>query len=165
MQRDNEFNKDILLSQEEDFMFSSLENSDVLDYTVQYYREFAPFSKNSDILIKTGAFRSMEECLKFDASLFIALFRLMGETISLVVKNDNDLYLAHYIDGKLFISEISDLAMIIHQCNFYTISKFLPHYEVLDFVAYPKNLSVKFFLEKMQKICDMNGLRYNICSL
>lgn len=87
MQRDKEFNKDILLSQEEDFSFSSLEENGVLDYTVQYYNEFAPFSKNSDVLIKTGAFKSTEECLKFDVSLFISLFRLMGETISLVIKN------------------------------------------------------------------------------
>ncbi len=165
MQRDKEFNKDILLSQEEDFSFSSLEENGVLDYTVQYYNEFAPFSKNSDVLIKTGAFKSTEECLKFDVSLFISLFRLMGETISLVIKNDTDFYLAHYIDGRLFISEISDLAMTIHQCNFYTVNKILPHYEVVDFVAYPQNLSIKFFLEKLQKICDVKELRYNMCSL
>lgn len=167
MQRDRESNSnnDILLSQEEDFVFSSLENNDVLDYTVQYYNEFAPFSKNSDVLVKTGAFKSVEECLKFDVSLFISLFRLMGETISLIIRNDMDFYLAHYIDGKLFISEISDLAMTIHQCNFYTINKFLPHYEVVDFVAYPKKLSIKFYLEKLQKICDIKGLRYNMCSL
>ena len=83
----------------------------------------------------------------------------------LTIQNDTDFYLAHYIDGRLFISEISDLAMTIHQCNFYTVNKILPHYEVVDFVAYPKNLSIKFFLEKLQKICDVKGLRYNMCSL
>lgn len=165
MQRDKESNKDILLSQEDNFSFSSLEKNDVSDYTVQYYNEFAPFSKSSDVLVETGAFKSIEECLKFDVSLFISLFRLMGETISLVIKNDDDFHLAHYIDGKLFILEISDLMLTIHQCNFYTVSKILPHYEVVDFLAYPRNLSVKFFLDKLQKICDIRGLRYNMCSV
>lgn len=152
--------QDHVLSQVSNFNFDELASSATMQYTVHDYQEISPFAKNSKNSDETGVYKKYEECLKFDATLYVNLFKLMGETVSLVIESGNKLHLGHYIDGKVIIVDTNDWAISIKVTDFYSLNQYLPEYEVVDFVAYPINLSTNKYIKKLQAACEEGGLQF-----
>lgn len=158
MQRNKGADQDLMLSHEEEFDFNDLGKNNISEYTAHYYRESSPFSKESKLLNKQGNYKFTEECLKHEVSLFVVLFRSLGETVSLLFRSCEKLFNAHYIDGKLFIVEINEWALTVRKTDFYSLNRILTNFELVDFVPYPNNMTMKNYLNRLQSISQACGL-------
>lgn len=152
--------KDHIISTDAQFNFDDLMKSGSSDYTVHEYCEVSPFTKNSTVPEETGIYKKYAECLKFDATLYVDLFKLMGETVSIMVESKGKLYLGHYIDGRVMMVDINDWSISVRVTDFYNLHQYLPEYEVVDFTPYPENLSKAKYLRKLQQSCEGGGLQF-----
>ena len=152
--------EDIIISTDKNFDFSELERSGNKYYTVHEYRDSSPFSKNPNVLNDSGEYKTYVECLKYDATLYIDLFKLMGGTVSLVIESKDQLYLGHYLDGKILIVEVNNLSVNIKVADFYSLQRYLPEYELLDFIPYPQNIGRAAYFRKLRHACNEGGLQF-----
>lgn len=152
-----------LLSKETYFDINSLEiNNSNKNYIVHLYEEMLPFQGDTLELTETSSLvpdtqnssRFVSDCLKTDANLYINIFRLLGEQISLTIKHKDIYYPAYYINGKLLVITLGINKITVHITDLYAITRKLPNYEIIDFIRYPQNLTIRTLLDKLEKFAS-----------
>jgi hypothetical protein len=146
---------------EEPVLLSEIENVDLEEfipknesYTVHRYRETTPFSQKIVPDEDSGSYRLYEEQLKYEGSLFILIFKLIGETVSLTIASRGRSYLGYYISGRVIILDTDGYVPQLIYTNFYEMTKTYPDYEVIDFNPSPYNMNIKSFSKKFQNFTE-----------
>jgi hypothetical protein len=142
-----------VLSVDQDFRFTELAERSVEDYTLYVYSDFSKFSGG-------GIYEESKKYLKYDAALFVQIFRILGESVTLMFRSQNKVFMAHYIDGKVLISEIIGNTYVVSVSTLFAMNKKFMDYEIIDYNPYPTKMRQRHFLEQVEKFCSASGLRY-----
>lgn len=147
---------DVPINTETNFKIANLHKLGSDDFTVHMYDEYVTFEKTFDLDTGFSIAKHTSECLKTDATLFVNLFRLLGEYISLTIQHGNTILAGFYINGKLILLK-DGTEVTVTISDLYALHKLYPGYNIIDFVTYPYNLSMRTLLERMERYAKTSG--------
>ena len=142
-----------VLSVQHGFDFAELRNLKIKKFALHSYTDTAQFGRG-------GVYKQSTEYLKYPASLFIAIFRLLGECVTFIFKSSDQFYFAHYIDGKVLVSDISEYSYALTVSTLFQLNSEFPEAEIIDFNPLPMKLNQKSLLDSVEQFCKASKIQY-----
>jgi hypothetical protein len=99
-------------------------------------------------------------CVKYEAQLFIKVFRVMKDRVFFTVFHDKNYIDCYYIDGKLIYIEEDDQDFNVMITDLYKLHKTHENYKIVNINGLLNRYDFSSFLEEKEKVARMLGKKY-----
>ena len=145
--------KHTVLSVQDNFDIADLQSLNISEFTPYKYYSTSNFSGG-------GTYSQNHVVIKYDALLFVEIFRLLDECCNLYFRSQNIDYLAHYVNGKIIVSEILPYVYTVTVTSLFDLNNKFKDCEILDFTPHHTKITMPNLFKSIEEFCQQSGLKY-----
>lgn len=103
---------------------------------------------------KSRIFERHETFVRYEAQMFVRVFRIMRERVEFTMVQDNKHYDCYHIDGKVFFVEETEDEYKLMGTDLFELNKTHPDYRILHISRLGGNMDYRTFVDHQNQIAD-----------